>query len=153
MLNRVILMGRLTKDPELRTTNTGISVCTFSIAVDRRFSGKGEERKTDFFNIVAWRQTADFIAKFFTKGKCICVQGEIQNRSYVDKDGNTRYITEIIADSAHFTGEKSGSSGADYKGAYSQAPHPAETANAGTTMASGNAGDFVETDNDDDYPF
>lgn len=152
MLNRAILIGRLTKDPELRTTPNGVAVTTFSIAVDRRFSGKGEERKTDFFNIVAWRQQAEFVAKYFSKGRAIAVQGEIQNRSYVDKDGNTRYITEIVADSVHFTGE--GKAGGGGQGTYSSVPHPAETTNQSTTMAVGNVNDFVEdTSSDDDYPF
>lgn len=106
MFNKTILMGRLTRDPEFKTTPNGISVCTFSIAVDRRFQGKGEEKKTDFFNIVAWRQQAEFVSKYFSKGRCILVEGEIQNRSYTDKDGVTRYVTEVITNHVSFTGEK-----------------------------------------------
>lgn len=106
MYNKAILMGRLARDPELKTTPNGVSVCTFSIAVDRRYQGKDEEKKTDFFNIVAWRQTAEFVSKYFSKGRCILVEGEIQNRSYTDKDGVTRYVTEIIASQVSFTGEK-----------------------------------------------
>lgn len=106
MYNKAILMGRLARDPELKTTPNGVSVCTFSIAVDRRYQGKDEEKKTDFFNIVAWRQTAEFVSKYFSKGRCILVEGEIQNRSYTDKDGITRYVTEVIASQVSFTGEK-----------------------------------------------
>lgn len=106
MYNKAILMGRLTRDPELKTTPNGVSVCKFSIAVDRRYQGQDEEKKTDFFNVVAWRQQAEFVSKYFSKGRCILVEGEIQNRSYTDKDGVTRYVTEIIASHVSFTGEK-----------------------------------------------
>lgn len=108
MYNKVILMGRITKDIELKATQTGTSVCTFSIAVDRRFTDKGGERQTDFFNCVAWRQQAEFIQKYFSKGNLILVEGELQNRNYKDKDGRTVYVTEIIVDRASFTGEKKG---------------------------------------------
>lgn len=151
MYNKVILMGRLTRDPELKTTPNGISVATFSIAVDRRFAKSGEERKTDFFNIVAWRQQAEFVSKFFYKGRSILVEGEIQNRSYVDKDGVTRYITEVIADNVSFTGEPKGSNtGA---GTYSNAPHPADAINEKPAASAGSASDFVNTVDDEEYPF
>lgn len=151
MYNKVILMGRLTRDPELKTTPNGVSVATFSIAVDRRFTKSGEEKKTDFFNIVAWRHQADFVSKFFYKGRCILVEGEIQNRNYQDKEGNTRYITEVIADSLHFTGEPKGANtGA---GTYSNAPHPADVSNEKPAVSTGNATDFVNTDDDEEYPF
>ena len=88
MYNKVIMMGRLTRDPELKTTPNGVSVCKFSIAVDRRFQNKGEEKKTDFFNVVAWRQTGEFVSRYFGKGNLILVEGELQTRSYVDKNGN-----------------------------------------------------------------
>lgn len=143
MFNKAILMGRLTKDPELRATPNGVSVCTFSIAVDRQYSSKGEERKTDFFNIVAWRQTAEFISKYFTKGRCVLVEGELQNRSYTDKDGITRYVTEVIASQVSFTGEKK-TEGASAQ----QAPSPAEP--VGITQ--GDKAQYEESP-DDDYPF
>ena len=151
MYNRVILMGRLTRDPELRTTPNGVSVATFSIAVDRRFARSGEERKADFFNIVAWRQAADFVSKYFAKGRSILVEGELQNRSYVDKEGVTRYITEVIADNLHFTGEAKGASSGG--GTYANAPHPAEAMNEKPAQAMGNANDFVDTADDEEYPF
>lgn len=106
MYNRVILMGRIANDLELKTTPSGASVVSFRVAVDRRFQTKGEEKKTDFINVVAWRNTADFIAQYFSKGRMILVEGELQTRQYQDKNGNTVYITEVIADRASFTGEK-----------------------------------------------
>ena len=87
MYNKVILMGRITHDLELKTTPSGANVCSFSIAVDRRFQQKGEEKKSDFFNIVAWRQQADFVTRYFGKGRMILVEGELQTRSYTDKNG------------------------------------------------------------------
>ena len=107
MYNRIILMGRITKDIELKTTPSGLSVTSFSIAVDRP-GGKDKERATDFIDCVAWRQTADFIARFFSKGKLILVEGELQTRTYTDKNGNNRKAVEVIVDRASFTGEKAG---------------------------------------------
>jgi single-strand DNA-binding protein len=99
-------MGRLTKDPELRKTAQDISVVGFSIAVDRNYVKKGEERQTDFFDVVAWRGTADFIAQYFGKGDMIAVDGQLQTRTYEAKDGSTRKVVEINADTASFTGGK-----------------------------------------------
>lgn len=99
MLNKVILMGRLTKDPELRVTNSGVSVATFSVAVD---TGHGENKTTDFINCVAWRNTAEFVSKYFTKGQMIIVLGRISTRDYEDKNGNKKYITEVIANEVQF---------------------------------------------------
>ena len=106
MLNCAVIMGRLTADPELRTTNNGISVCTISVAVDRNYQREGQERQTDFLTVVAWRQTAEFIAKHFRKGKMIAVQGEIQTRKYEDRNGNKRTAVEIVADNVSFCGSK-----------------------------------------------
>ena len=108
MYNKVILMGRITKDLEIKTTPAGVNVLSFSIAVDRSYQAKGEERKTDFINCIAWRQTADFISRFFSKGSMILIEGELQNRSFKDKNGNDRQVTEVIVSSASFTGEKRG---------------------------------------------
>lgn len=104
--NKVILMGRITHDLQLQTTQNGISVCHFQMAVDRRFQTKGEEKKTDFFRITAWRQTAEFITRYFRKGSMILVEGELQTSSYTDKNGNNVNVTEIVVDQASFTGEK-----------------------------------------------
>lgn len=99
MINKCILMGRLTKDPELRTTNNGTNVSTFTIAVD---TGYGEEKKTDFINCVAWKKTAEFISKYFSKGQMIIVLGRISTRTYEDKNGDKKYITEVIANEVQF---------------------------------------------------
>ena len=104
MLNRVVLMGRLTADPELKTTPNGVSVTSFSIAVDRSYVKSGEERKADFFNIVCWRQTAEFVCRYFSKGSMIAVDGQLQSRSFQAKDGSNRYVVEIVADNVSFTG-------------------------------------------------
>ena len=106
MLNRVILMGRLTADPEHKQTPSGISVTSFSIAVDRNYNGKDGNRQTDFINIVAWRNTADFICRPFSKGQMIAVEGSVQTRSYEDKNRNRRTAVEIVADSVSFCGDR-----------------------------------------------
>ncbi len=102
MLNRTCLMGRLTRDPELRNTQTGIPVCSFSIACDRNFKNANGERETDFFDCVAWRQTAEFVSRHFTKGRMAVVEGRLQNRDWTDKEGNKRRTTELIVDNAYF---------------------------------------------------
>lgn len=106
MLNRAILMGRITKSPELKTTPNGVSVIQISIAVDRDYTPKGQEKQTDFINVVAWRGTAEFIAKHFEKGQLIALAGSIQTRSYTDNQGNKRSVTEVIADQVYFCGGK-----------------------------------------------
>lgn len=106
MYNKVILMGRITKDLEIKTTPAGVSVLSFSIAVERSYAEKGQERKTDFINCVAWRQTAEFISKFFTKGAMILIEGELQTRQYQNKEGKNITVTEVIVSSSSFTGEK-----------------------------------------------
>ena len=158
MFNKVIMMGRIVNDPELKTTPQGVSVCSFRIAVDRRFTPKGEERKSDFFNVVAWRNEAEFISRYFSKGRMILIEGELQTRSYTDKNGNTAYVTEIIVDRSTFTGEKSNNQGTspyqNYPGNTQAAPaHPAQTTNTAPTVSQGNNGDFMESADDDDYPF
>ncbi len=152
MLNKAILVGRLTADPELRQTPNGISVISFSIACDRPYS-RGGERQTDFINIVAWRSTAEFIAKYFHKGNAIAIDGSIQTRRYTDKDGNNRTAFEVQADHVSFVESKSAS-------AASQMPQPMAAPAAAPTQnspaasyASGDLGDFEELDSDDDLPF
>lgn len=152
MYNRVILMGRIANDLELKTTQAGVSVLSFRIAVDRRYQTKGEERKSDFFNVVAWRYEAEFISRFFAKGRMILIEGELQTRQYTDKNGNTMYTTEIIADRACFTGEKANGGGQPSYQGY-PAPHPAEVSNsAPAAVSQGSPADFT-SDDDDDYPF
>lgn len=104
--NKVIMMGRITHDLDLRQTPNGIAVCHFQIAVDRRFQAKGEERKSDFFRVTAWRQTAEFITRYFRKGSMILVEGELQTSTYTDKNGNNVNAVEVVVDQAYFTGEK-----------------------------------------------
>ena len=106
MLNRAILMGRITKSPELKKTPNGVSVIQISIAVDRDYTPKGQEKQTDFINVVAWRGTAEFIEKHFEKGQLIALTGFIQTRSYTDNQGNKRSVTEVIADQVYFCGGK-----------------------------------------------
>lgn len=106
-MNKAILMGRLTKDPELKTTQGGNSVCSFTLAIDRRFKNQQGERETDFIPIVAWRQTAEFAAKYFSKGSKMALVGTIQPRSWEDDNGERRYITEVIADEVYFADSKS----------------------------------------------
>ena len=151
MYNRAILIGRLTADPELRTTPQGTSVCSFSIAIDRPFTGKGAERVTDFINIVAWRQNAEFVSKYFAKGRLIGIEGSIQARNYEDKQGIKRTAVEVVADRAFFTESKGSSSGGaqSAQGAQSH-PEPA----GGVSYSSGSFGDFQEQETgEDDLPF
>ena len=105
MLNRVILMGRLTADTKIKKTNSDISVTSFSLAVDRNY-GKGADRQTDFINCVAWRQTAEFISRYFSKGRMIAVEGSLQSRRYEDKTGAKRTAFEVVVDQAYFAGDK-----------------------------------------------
>lgn len=107
MLNNAVIMGRLVADPELRSTESGVSVTSFTVAVDRRFVKQGEERQADFIDVVAWRNTAEFICKYFGKGSMIAIQGSIQTRNYEDKNGNKRKAVEIVVDNASFCGSKS----------------------------------------------
>lgn len=106
MLNKIILMGRLTRDPELRHTNTGTAVVSFALACDRDFKDKNGDKETDFIEVVAWRNTAEFISRYFTKGRMAIVEGRLQVRSYIDKDGNKRNATEVVADQVYFGDSK-----------------------------------------------
>ena len=117
MLNHIVIMGRLTRDPELRRTGSGIAVASFSVAVDRDF-GKNEngEKETDFIDCVAWRQTGEFVSKYFTKGRMIVVSGRLQIRSWTDKDGNKRRTAEVVADNVYFGGGKRESDGGNAYG-------------------------------------
>ena len=146
MLNRVILMGRLTADPELKKTNSDISVTSFSLAVDRNY-GKGADRQTDFINCVAWRQTAEFISRYFSKGRLMAVEGSLQVRNYVDRNENKRQAVEVVVDQAYFADSKNATSASD---SYSA---PASTASS-FGYSSGAAEDFEEvSDDEEDLPF
>ncbi len=144
MYNNVTMMGRIVNDLELKVTTNGINVCSFRIAVERRFQPKGAERKSDFFNVVAWRKSAEFVCKYFAKGRMILVQGELQTRQYTDKNGNSATCYEIIADRLSFTGE-----GKKNETAAHDDSADSLYANNETTPA-----DFPEEPPiDDDYPF
>lgn len=106
MLNKVFMQGRLVADPELRHTPNGVAVASFRIAVDRDFKDKAGERQADFVNVIAWRATAEFVSKFFSKGRMAIVEGKLQSRNYEDKDGNKRYALEVVADNVYFGDSK-----------------------------------------------
>ncbi|MBE6741783.1 MAG: single-stranded DNA-binding protein [Ruminococcaceae bacterium] len=146
MINTVALMGRLTYDPELRSTPSGVSVIRFQIACDRNYQRAGEERQADFIDCVAWRQTAEFISRYFRKGSMIAVEGSIQTSNYTDKDGNKRKQVEVVANNVSFCGSKA-ESGMDAQ--------PREYAQAAPSYANAGNSDFEEIidDNDDDLPF
>ena len=117
MLNHIVIMGRLTRDPELRRTGSGIAVASFSVAVDRDFGGRdGGEKETDFIDCVAWRQTGEFVSKYFTKGRMIVVSGRLQIRSWTDKDGNKRRTAEVVADNVYFGDSKREGDSGNYGG-------------------------------------
>lgn len=142
MLNEVVLMGRLTRDPELRKTPSDISVCTFSIACERDLVSKQtNERETDYFDIVAWRSTADFVEKYFAKGRMIIVKGRLQKRNYEDKNGNKRSVVEVVADSVYF-GDSKKNSDSSNAASYEKETKP-----------SAESQDHDPIESDDDLPF
>ena len=122
MLNHITIMGRMTRDPELRRTASGVAVTSFTLAVDRDFSPKDGEKEVDFIDVVAWRHTGEFVSKYFTKGRMAVVSGRLQIRNYTDKDGNKRRAAEIIADNVYFGDSKreenTSNSGGNYGNAY-----------------------------------
>ena len=121
MLNKIFIMGRLTRDPELRRTQTGTPVASFSLAVDRDFKDKSTgERATDFIDVVAWRQTGEFVSRYFTKGRMAVVEGRLQMRDWTDKDGNKRTSAEVVADNVYFGDSKRDGEGGGYSAGYSQ---------------------------------
>lgn len=155
MLNVIAVMGRLVADPELRKTPNGVSTTTFTIACDRNYVKPGTDRQTDFFDIVAWRASAEFVCKYFRKGQLIAVNGSLQTRSYEDREGNKRKVYEIVADNLHFADSKGGSGGGQNYGSYTDAAPaeprsiPQETA----AYSSGSPDDFAVIDDSEDLPF
>lgn len=135
-LNKVILIGHLTANPELKNTPGGVSVTSFSIGVTRKYTRAGEQPATDFIEIVAWRTTAEFICKYFKKGQAICICGSLQTRSWTAQDGTKRYATEVVADEATFVEKKAGTGASAPTEAYSEA-----------------APMFTEVEADEDLPF
>ena len=127
MLNKIFLQGRLVADPELRHTQNGVAVASFRLAVDRDFKDRETgERKADFINVVAWRQTGEFVSRFLTKGRLAVVEGKLQTRDYTDRDGNRRYATEVVADNVYF-----GDSRRDGEGGYTPAPQAGRSSSYG----------------------
>ena len=153
MLNRIVIMGRLTRDPELRRTGSGIAVAGFTVAVDRDFGGRdGGEKETDFIDCVAWRSAGEFVSKYFTKGSMIVVSGRLQIRGWTDKDGNKRRTAEVVADNVYFGGSKRSGDGNSYGGnSYGNDNFGSNTYAA---PASAPASDFAMLDDDDAHlPF
>ena len=162
MLNVVVLIGRLVYDPELKTTQNGTNVCSFRIAVDRSFTRQGEERKADFIDVTAWRQTAEFVCKYSQKGSMIAVEGSLQTRQYQDKNGNNRTATEVLASQVSFCGGKTAEKPAvrDFD---QQTENHVREANAAHSVpqtpqgvpeySQGSADDFSVIDDSEDLPF
>ena len=170
MLNHIVIMGRLTRDPELRRTGSGVAVASFTVAVDRDFGGRdGGEKETDFIDCVAWRQTGEFVSKYFTKGRMIVVSGRLQIRNWTDKDGNKRRTAEVVADNCYFGDSKrDNDGGSSYGGntyggnAYGgnsygnqnnyggfSAPAPAPSYGGYSAPAAAPASDFAMLEDDD----
>ena len=148
MLNKIILMGRLTRDPELRRTGSGTAVTSFSLAVDRDFKSQSGEKETDFIDVVAWRNTAEFVSKYFTKGRMAVVEGRLQIRDWTDRDGGKRRTAEVIADNVDF-----GDTKRDSAGDFGAAPAYGAPAHAYTAPVGGQS-DFAEIGEEDgELPF
>lgn len=161
MLNKVILMGRLTADPELRQTPSGVSSCRFSVAIDRPYKSKDTgERQADFIRVTAWRQTAEFVSRYFSKGRMIIVEGSLRNNDYTDQNGVKHYVTEVQADNVSFGESKSAGAANSITGGNSnfQQPQqtqqtPAQSQPAEETVSLGDLGDFEEILSDGEVPF
>ena len=160
MLNHIVIMGRLTRDPALRRTGSGIAVASFTVAVDRDFGGRdGGERETDFIDCVAWRQTGEFVSKYFTKGSMIVVSGRLQIRNWTDKEGGKRRSAEVVADNVYFGESKRSNDGGSYNGGNSYGGNnyggntysaPAAPSYGSYAAPAGNpASDFAMLDDDD----
>lgn len=164
MLNRIIIMGRLTRDPELRHTQSGTAVASFSLAVDRDFKNQNGEKETDFIDVVAWRNSAEFVSRYFAKGRMAVVEGRLQIRPWEDRQGNKRRSAEVVADNVYFgDSKKDGDGGGSYQGGYQQggyggygggyAPPPSGQSGppaGGYPPSNYGGGDFTELGDDDD---
>ena len=150
--NKVIIGGRLTADPELKTTPSGVSVTSFTVAVNRRFGNKnGEEQQADFFNVTAWRQTAEFVTRYFRKASSICIVGTLQNRNWTDQNGVKHYVTEIVADEANFVDAKN-----EVPASAASQPYVPESYNPPAYATPADAAQtpkFEEIGDDEDLPF
>ena len=160
MLNRIVLMGRLTRDPELRRTQNGTAVASFSVACDRDYAAQGAERETDFIDIVAWRGTAEFVEKYFSKGRMIVVGGRLQIRNWQDKEGNKRRSAEVVADNVYFGDSKRDSADGGfnqsqgYAQSFNQIPQQPQPAYQAPQNVSAASSDFsMLSDDDPELPF
>lgn len=145
-MNIICLLGRLTDTPELKTTQNGVSVTSFTVAVDRAYTPKGQEKQTDFINCVAWRNTAEFLTKYFGKGQRMALTGSLQSRAYTDKNGNNRVAFEVVADQVFFADSKKESGG-------EQTPSNVTPMTAAQPVSFTQGQDFEEITTDDDLPF
>lgn len=159
MLNIVALIGRLVADPELKTTQNGINVCSFRIAVDRSFTRQGEERKADFIDVTAWRKNAEFVSKYFQKGSMIAVEGSLQTRQYQDQQGSNRTVVEVVASNVSFCGGKAAErpATASYEKQTANNVREANAAHSAPqkpqSYAQGSVDDFTEISDADEPPF
>lgn len=158
MLNIVAIMGRLVYDPELKTTPQGTSVCSFRIACDRSYTPKGEQRQADFIDVVAWRQSAEFVSKYFQKGSMIAIEGSLQTRQYQDKQGNNRTAVEVLANNISFAGPKAAENPAvrDFDQQtrnHVQQANAAQNAPQGQQATDADLDNFIEIADDGDLPF
>ena len=160
MLNVVALLGRLTADPELRTTQSGLSVCRFRVAVDRNITNADGSRQADFIDCVAWRQTAEFVSRYFSKGKMIGIAGSIQTRNYEDRNGNKRTAVEVLANNVSFAGDKDKGQQSSYQpsAGYAQPRQTAQRQSAKqygqpSSYQQGSFDDFQDITPDEDLPF
>ncbi|MEG1448133.1 MAG: single-stranded DNA-binding protein [Oscillospiraceae bacterium] len=151
MINKVILVGRLTSDPEVKQTQSGLAVVSFAVACNRQYEQNGE-RKADFINCVAWRKTAEFIGKYFKKGNSIGIEGSIQTRKYQDKDGNKRIAVEVLVEKVSFV-ESNNQKSDGYTPSDTNAPPSPDTDSGTANYSNGSVDDFVELESDTDLPF
>ena len=150
MLNHIVLMGRLTRDPELRRTGSGVAVASFTLAVDRDYAAQGAEKETDFVDIVAWRSTAEFVSKYFSKGRMAVVSGRLQIRNWQDKEGNKRRSAEVVADNVYFGDSKRDNA----EGSFNQIPQQPQPAYQAPQNVSAASSDFsMLSDDDPELPF
>ena len=149
MLNHIVLMGRLTRDPELRRTGSGVAVASFTLAVDRDYAAQGAEKETDFVDIVAWRNTAEFVSKYFTKGRMAVVSGRLQIRNWQDKDGNKRRSAEVVADNVYFGDSKRDNA----EGGFNQVPQQQPAYQAPQNVSAAPSDFSMLSDDDPDLPF
>ena len=154
MLNKIIIMGRLTRDPELRRTQSGTAVTSFSIACDRDFKSQSGEKETDFIDVVAWRNTAEFVSKYFSKGRMAVVEGRLQIRDWTDREGGKRRSAEVVADNVYFGDSKRDGGGEYGGGSYGAPPAYGAPAAGGRTSGFGGGSDFAEiSEEDGNLPF